>query len=94
MYEPSTSPRSVTDSRNWQLKAECRGANPGLFYDDSDTSDHDAARRMCGLCPVRRDCLQYALDYSEQHGIWGGLDAIERRKYRWLRCVPMTGEWA
>ncbi len=39
----------------------------------------DRAKEICAVCSVRSDCLQYALDIGEQHGIWGGLNEIERR---------------
>lgn len=37
-----------------------------------------AAKAVCRGCPVRQDCLQYALDQDERGGIWGGLNAAER----------------
>jgi WhiB family redox-sensing transcriptional regulator len=36
-------------------------------------------KKMCGQCPVRIQCLEYALAHDEKHGIWGGLSRIERR---------------
>ena len=30
-------------------------------------------------CPVRPECLEYALEVRETHGIWGGLNEMERR---------------
>jgi adenine-specific DNA glycosylase len=36
------------------------------------------AKTLCGLCPVRRECLKYSLDNNEEFGIWGGKDAHER----------------
>ncbi|GAB3219306.1 hypothetical protein GCM10027447_01860 [Glycomyces halotolerans] len=38
-----------------------------------------AAKRVCALCPVKDDCLDVALTYGEDYGIWGGLTAAERR---------------
>jgi WhiB family redox-sensing transcriptional regulator len=31
-------------------------------------------------CPVRAECLQYALEHDERFGIWGGLSERERRQ--------------
>ena len=37
------------------------------------------AKALCVHCPVRVDCLEYALQSREGHGIWGGLNEMERR---------------
>jgi WhiB family redox-sensing transcriptional regulator len=34
---------------------------------------------VCHTCPVRRECLDFALRIREPYGIWGGLNEIERR---------------
>ena len=36
------------------------------------------ALQICGRCPVRGDCLDWALTHKEPLGIWGGLTARER----------------
>lgn len=38
-----------------------------------------AARRICGGCEIRVECLNWALDNGEGYGIWGGLTEIQRR---------------
>jgi WhiB family redox-sensing transcriptional regulator len=38
------------------------------------------AKAVCGRCPVQAECLQYALDRNERHGIWGGRSERERRQ--------------
>lgn len=44
-----------------------------------DTSSfYDKARPICELCPVREECLNYALDSKQRHGMWGGTTPIER----------------
>lgn len=37
------------------------------------------AKQVCAGCPVRRQCLEDALERHEQFGIWGGLTLTERR---------------
>jgi WhiB family redox-sensing transcriptional regulator len=34
---------------------------------------------ICNDCPVKDECLEYALDINETHGIWGGLNELERK---------------
>ncbi len=65
--------------------AACKGADLGLFFGpDSEfvtgRRDREAkAKAICARCPVRPDCLAYALDTREAYGIWGGLNEDERR---------------
>jgi WhiB family transcriptional regulator, redox-sensing transcriptional regulator len=37
------------------------------------------AKAICAACPVRKDCLDYAIATHEPHGVWGGLNELERR---------------
>lgn len=37
------------------------------------------AFQTCWGCPVREECLAYALEEREDFGIWGGIAARERR---------------
>lgn len=32
----------------------------------------ERAKALCGGCPVRRSCLEAALDRAEPWGVWGG----------------------
>jgi Transcription factor WhiB len=38
------------------------------------------AKQACTQCPVRAECLDYAITADEQHGIWGGLNRAERQR--------------
>jgi WhiB family redox-sensing transcriptional regulator len=49
-----------------------------FFPSQGDTATAEAAKAVCGLCPVRTECGRYALAAREEFGIWGGLDAAER----------------
>lgn len=70
----------------WQGRAACRGPNTVIFFPPSHferKDDREAretkAKSICRSCPVRRECLDYALRIREPHGIWGGLNEAERR---------------
>ena len=43
------------------------------------------AKRICGQCDLRQECLEYALTFKEMHGIWGGMNERERSKIRMRR---------
>jgi WhiB family redox-sensing transcriptional regulator len=71
----------------WQAKAACRGPQSSVFFPPShferkdEKEDREAsAKAICARCPVRRPCLDYALRIREPHGIWGGLNEIERKQ--------------
>lgn len=44
------------------------------------------ARAVCASCPVRAQCLDYALRNSIMQGIWGGLNKEERARERRRRA--------
>jgi len=37
------------------------------------------AKAICATCPVREECLEYALETNQDSGIWGGLDEEQRQ---------------
>lgn len=62
----------------WMDDAICAQTDPDSFFPEKGGSTQDG-KRICGLCPAREDCLQYALDHDERFGIWGGMSERERR---------------
>lgn len=70
----------------WQLKAACRGPQATVFFPPSHFERKDEkeqretrAKAICATCSVRKPCLEYALRIREPHGIWGGLNEVERK---------------
>lgn len=64
---------------SWARQARCANApDPEIFFPGRGPGEADAAKAVCADCPVRRECLQYALRAPEEHGVWGGLDEKER----------------
>ena len=71
----------------WQLRAACRGPQAAVFFPPAQFERKDdklfreqRAKDICLSCAVRHDCLDYALDIREPHGIWGGLNELERKQ--------------
>ena len=66
-----------------------------LFYPDTGEAkaSEKRAKVVCGGCPVRLVCLSYAIDYDEDHGIWGGYGERPRRRIaKKIRAGQMTIE--
>lgn len=76
----------ASDQLAWQDLANCRGADPDLFFPERGASTR-AAKSICRECSVRAECLEFAIVSSEKFGIWGGLSERERRKIRRERAV-------
>lgn len=63
----------------WRRDAACSHVDPELFYPEKGGSAA-AAKRICEGCPVRAECLVWALERGERFGVWGGLSERERRR--------------
>jgi len=49
------------------------------------------AKRVCGTCPVRAECLDWAMETRQDAGVWGGLTENERAELLRKR-TPKTRE--
>jgi WhiB family redox-sensing transcriptional regulator len=70
----------------WRKHALCRDTDPDLFFPVGTTGQAliqiDRAKQVCNQCPVKTDCLDFALETNQDSGIWGGTSEEERRKLR------------
>jgi WhiB family redox-sensing transcriptional regulator len=78
----------IPEEYKWMLEAECRGANTREFF-PSNGLGVEAAQQICRTCPVRVECLEYALLHRIEQGVWGG--ASERERRRILRSRRRAG---
>jgi hypothetical protein len=85
---------------NPDKEASCRKFRPTREHDDffgDGTGSESQAKHICNgtytgtVCPLREQCLEFALVNNEHYGIWGGLNVLERAYIR--RFVPKT-EWS
>jgi WhiB family redox-sensing transcriptional regulator len=72
---------------SWRADAQCRTSNavhffPPAHFEHKEEKDQreGSARALCRTCPVQKVCLEYSLAVQEPHGIWGGLNELERRR--------------
>ena len=76
-------PMLITAERDaWRRQALCVGhPDRGAWFSE----DPEAIRRavaVCRACPVRFQCLCFAIDTREDDGIWGGVSPAERHRIR------------
>lgn len=72
--------QSPTDE-DWYERALCPQTDPDAFFPEKGGSTKEA-KKICLGCPVKQQCLQWALDNDERFGIWGGLSERERRRLK------------
>ncbi|MER6675199.1 WhiB family transcriptional regulator [Streptomyces sp. NPDC000983] len=67
---------------NWRDLAVCRDEDPDLFFPIGNSGpalvQTVAAKAVCGRCPVREQCLDWALETRQTVGVWGGTSEGER----------------
>lgn len=85
-YEGVTLRRSAwgldnEDTPSWMDDALCAQTDPEAFFPNKGESTKEA-KKTCMACPVRQQCLEYALERDERFGVWGGLSVRERRKLK------------
>jgi WhiB family redox-sensing transcriptional regulator len=70
---------------SWSVYAECSrvDVNPELFFPEQ-TAAHAArkAKEICGVCPVRVECLRWAFKTGDDYAVLGGLTPRERNQVR------------
>lgn len=59
-------------------KGLCRKFGAPDFFSSNPQTIREA-KNLCALCPVRMDCLRWALGNQETYGVWGGADQWEMR---------------
>jgi WhiB family redox-sensing transcriptional regulator len=81
--------RHDPDDMRWVPSAACIGRDPELFFpvgtSAAAATQTSLAKTVCRSCPVRSECLEWALMTCQDAGVWGGLDEEERRVIRRAR---------
>lgn len=74
---------------SWRTRAACAGDDPNdwVWINSHSGRDRRRAERLkqtCATCPVKQSCLDTELaamrNGDTSYGVFGGLDAIERRR--------------
>jgi len=78
----------------WAGEALCAQIGGDLWFGGKGES-YEPAKRICAACPVRPECLEYALAAGEwRHGVWGGMSPRERRAEARRRAATARKEAA
>lgn len=74
-------------SVEWQEHGRCRTTDADVFFPPphfEHKPEREAreakAKAVCARCPVRAECLEWALETREPFGVWGGYSESERRR--------------
>ncbi|MPZ89536.1 MAG: WhiB family transcriptional regulator [Nitriliruptorales bacterium] len=72
---------------DWQQEGLCRASDSVVFFPPAhfehkpEREAREAkAKAICARCPVRVECLDWALTTREPHGVWGGYSESERKQ--------------
>lgn len=65
----------IPDGNQWAARAACIGKGDIMFGDNPAP-----AKAICRGCPVKAQCLAFALDGDILDGVWGAKDAEERTR--------------
>lgn len=72
------------EDATWRMRGACRRCDPEAFFPAPNELPVQALA-LCAACPVQGECLAWALEVSEDNGVWGGTTPKERR--------PMSVVW-
>jgi len=82
VYLPDLNP---ADDLAWQDKALCAQSDGEAWFPEKGGSTR-LPKQICRACPVRMECLDYAMEHDLRHGVWGGLSERERHR---LKCARL-----
>lgn len=72
---------------DWMEQAKCQSRTDIPFFPE-DGAPAVPAIRFCNGCPVKIECLQYALHHNLSDGVWGGASPNQRKAMRRRRFNP------
>jgi hypothetical protein len=83
-------PRAVINGARCGTVPVGADGKPEVDFFDGDPRERDKAKLFCMGCPVRRECMEFALYTMQLWGVWGGIDEHEIRR---TLSVDAYGSW-
>jgi WhiB family redox-sensing transcriptional regulator len=62
----------------WIRRAACRDVYAEIFWPTNENDPDPRAIAICDDCPVRKQCLLYAINNGQWVGLWGGYTPRQR----------------
>lgn len=91
---PAAFPDNLEPAVDWRKSAACRTEDPDLFFPLGSTGIWltviEEAKAICRRCSVTDQCLRWALETGEEHGVYGGLSEGERRSLKRHAARPIS----
>jgi hypothetical protein len=72
------------EGTEWQDTAPCASTDFEFIPDIETDEGVNAAQQWCRTCPVRTQCLEWAMLHSAE-GYWGGTTTYQRNQLRRVR---------
>lgn len=79
--------------RSWRDEARCAGTASDAFFSPLKGDVELVKAMYCSDCPVRQQCLEWAIEAREAFGVWGGLTPEERSKVAPSIRAAANREW-
>ena len=80
---------------SWIDRGACRNVDTAIFFPEHahplSSVRITQAKEICRTCPVKIQCIDYALKY-ELVGIWGGMTEVERKRHRLKMNIQLDRE--
>jgi WhiB family redox-sensing transcriptional regulator len=72
---------------DWRAESACaESSGTKLFFPVGVTGAAEIqihqAKAVCAQCPVKAQCLEFAITTNQEYGVWGGTSEEERRVLR------------
>ena len=81
---------NTTTTPQWMTGGVCaQVVDPELWFPEKGGSTREA-KALCARCPVRPECLAYALAHDERFGVWGGASERDRRRLKRTTTMPQA----
>ncbi|GAA2321969.1 hypothetical protein GCM10010149_88860 [Nonomuraea roseoviolacea subsp. roseoviolacea] len=87
------------NEENPDKSAKCLQYQPTREHDPWFEDEELLAAAICNgdydgtICPIRDECLHWALLNNEQYGVWGGMLPHDRRNLRMAKRADPYLEW-
>jgi WhiB family redox-sensing transcriptional regulator len=81
----------------WLNRSACLDESPELFFPIGNTGPAldqiKEAKAVCGRCEVVEDCLNWAIEYGQDEGVWGGRPPRQLRYRRPYSDSYLNDSW-